>query len=58
MAKKQILLLNDRLVGGGAEQIMQRIAADLAAQGAALTVYAPEGTKTLRPEIHHIENAF
>ena len=45
MAKKQILLINDRLVGGGAEQITQRIAADLAAQGAALTVYAPEGTR-------------
>ena len=45
MAKKQILLINDRLCGGGAEQITQRIAADLAAQGAALTVYAPEGTR-------------
>ena len=34
--KKQILLLNDRLAGGGAEQVLQRIAADLAAQGAAV----------------------
>ena len=23
-----------------------------------IEVYAPEGTKTLFPEIHHIENAF
>ena len=43
--KKQILLLNDRLAGGGAEQVLQRIAADLAAQGAALTIWAPEGTE-------------
>ena len=43
--KKRILLLNDRLAGGGAEQVLQRVAADLAAQGAALTVWAPEGTE-------------
>lgn len=43
--KKRILLLNDRLAGGGAEQVLQRVAADLAAQGAALTIWAPEGTE-------------
>ena len=43
--KKRILLLNDRLAGGGAEQVLQRIAADLAARGAELTVWAPEGTR-------------
>ena len=43
--KKKILLLNDRLAGGGAEQVLQRIAADLAAAGAELTVWAPEGSE-------------
>ena len=28
--KKRILLLNDRLAGGGAEQVLQLVAADLA----------------------------
>lgn len=42
--KKRILLLNDRLAGGGAEQVLRHIAADLAAEGAALTIWAPEGT--------------
>ena len=42
---KRILLLNDRLAGGGAERVMQLVAADLAAQGASLTVWAPEGTR-------------
>ena len=45
MMGKQVLLLNDRLAGGGAEQVLQHIAADLAAQGASLTVWAPEGTR-------------
>ena len=43
--KKRVLLLNDRLAGGGAEKVLQLVAADLAAHGAALTVWAPEGTR-------------
>ncbi len=43
--RKQVLLLNDRLAGGGAERVLQLVAADLASQGAALTVWAPEGTR-------------
>ena len=42
--KKRVLLINDRLVGGGAEQVLRYIAADLAAHGAELTIWAPEGT--------------
>ena len=42
---EKVLLLNDRLRGGGAELVMQRVAADLAARGAELTVWAPEGTR-------------
>ena len=42
---KKILLLNDRLCGGGAEQVLQRVAADLAAHGASLTIYAPAGSR-------------
>ena len=41
----RVLLLNDRLCGGGSERILHLVAADLAAQGADLTVWAPEGTK-------------
>lgn len=43
--KAQVLLLNDRLCGGGSERILHLIAADLAAQGAQLTIWAPEGTR-------------
>ena len=42
---KTVLLLNDRLCGGGAEQVLQRVASDLAARGASLTIYAAEGTQ-------------
>ncbi len=43
--KRNILLINNRLVGGGSETIFQLVAADLAANGAALTVWSPEGTR-------------
>lgn len=43
--RTRVLLLNDRLCGGGSERILHLVAADLAAQGAELTVWAPEGTK-------------
>lgn len=42
--KKQILLLNDRLAGGGAERVAQLVAALAAEEGAALTLWAPEGS--------------
>ena len=42
---KNILLLNDRLTGGGAEQILQQIAADLVQRGHRVTIWSPEGNR-------------
>lgn len=42
--KRRILLLNNCLAGGGAERVLQLVAAEAAATGAALTIWAPEGT--------------
>ena len=42
---KNILLLNDRLIGGGAEQILQQIAADLVQRGHRVTIWSPEGNR-------------
>lgn len=41
----RVLILNDRLAGGGAEGIVQLAAAALVRHGAALTVWASEGTR-------------
>lgn len=40
-----VLLLNDRLHGGGAERILQLAAADLSSRGHRVTILAPEGNR-------------
>lgn len=46
---KEILLINDRLHAGGAELVLQTLAAALVGRGDRLTVWAPEGDRaTLR----------
>lgn len=45
MKQPSVWILNDRLVGGGSERIVHLVAADLVRGGAALTVWAGEGTR-------------
>ena len=57
-AREFVTYSKQRRVIAAAELWLLKTRCELQPRFDVIEVYAPEGTKTLRPEIHHIENAF
>ena len=57
-AREFVTFSKQRRVIAAAEFWLLKTRCELQPRFDVIEVYAPEGTKTLRPEINHIENAF
>ena len=57
-AREFVTVSKQRRIIAAAELWLLKTRCELQPRFDVIEVYAPEGTKTLRPEIHHIENAF
>ena len=57
-AREFVTYAKQRRLIAAAEQWLVKTGCELQPRFDVIEVYAPEGTKTLFPEIHHLENAF
>ena len=57
-AREFVTYSKQRRVSAAAELWLLKTCCELQPRFDVIEVYAPDGTKTLFPEIHHIENAF
>lgn len=57
-AREFVTWSKQRRILAAAELWLLKTRCELQPRFDVIEVYAPEGTRTLRPEIHHLENAF